>query len=77
MLAGCAASGSAPITRSLPEEPAFARPVLVADPQPGEAAVAVAARERAGRLAANRVITGMRAWYSDVRVQFAAPQKGP
>lgn len=71
MLSACSASGERPVTRDLPAWPAFARPVSVPDPQPGEPALAVAARERAGRLAANRTIEQARGWYADVRRGYA------
>lgn len=71
MLAACVSSGSAPAQRDLPPAPSFAKTIIVADPREGEPAVLVAARERAGRVAANRVITAFRDWYGDVRRDYA------
>jgi hypothetical protein len=76
MFAGCVSSGEPPVQRELPAVPAFARPVAVPDPRPGEPALAVAARERAGRLQANRVITGFRGWYEQVLAGYAGKETG-
>ncbi len=65
--------GEPPVARQLPAEPDFARPVKIADPRPGESAIVVAARERAGRLQANRVIEAFRGFYSSVRASYAQP----
>lgn len=70
-LSGCAQSGKPPIARALPDEPAFVRPVAVADPKPGDALLTIAARERAGRLEANRIIAGIRGWYEDLKREYA------
>lgn len=59
------------MARVLPPEPEFAKPVEVAKPKKGESAVAVAARERAGRIAANGRITAFREWYAGVREDYA------
>ena len=40
-------------------------------PKKGEGAVAVAARERAGRIAANGRIKAFRDWYEGVREDYA------
>lgn len=73
MLSGCVAT-QGPSSRQLPAEPAFARPVTVADPAAGESAIVVAARERAGRQKANAIITNMVEWYRGVRQSYAAPE---
>lgn len=70
MLTGCGASGEVPISRDLPQAPAFAKPVSVKEPEAGEPALAVAARERAGRMQANRVITALLNWYAGVRRSY-------
>lgn len=71
-LAACAPSNSArePLARQLPPAPGFAQPVAVPEPQPGDSAVSVAARERAGRLAANQRLVGLRRWYEGVRRDY-------
>jgi hypothetical protein len=70
-LSGCATSGEPPIARVLPNPPAFAQPVTVAQPKKGEPLVAIAARERAGRLAANGRIKSFVEWYEGVRADYA------
>ncbi len=70
-LAACGTSGSAPTGRSLPPLPSYAAPVAVAEPAEGEDTRAVAARERAGRVQANRVIVSVSDWYSCVRARYA------
>lgn len=69
---GACASGREPIARNLPAAPGFAQPVSVAEPRKGESAIAVAARERAGRKRANGVIVNMKAWYGQVRTSYSA-----
>lgn len=61
---GCSTSGSAKVLpRSVPGAPAYMAPVQVKAPMLGEDPYAVAARERAGRLQANRIIvTGVAEW---------------
>ena len=71
-LSGCASPGREPLARNLPPPPAFAKPVAVPDPKAGESAIAVAARERAGRKRANATIVNMTNWYSGVRQQYGA-----
>jgi hypothetical protein len=73
MLTACAGSDSArePLARQLPEPPAFAQPVETPTPKKGESAVGVAARERAGRIAANGRINAFRDWYEGVRQDYA------
>ena len=41
MLTGCGASGDVPISRDLPQAPAFAKPISVPDPKEGEPTLAV------------------------------------
>lgn len=56
-LMGCSASGRAQvIPRAVPMAPAYLAPVFVPDPVLGEDPYDTAARERAGRLQANRII---------------------
>lgn len=67
---GCLTSGtiSPPSpARTLPEAPAFARPVKVAPPKVGEDVLLVAARERAGRAKANDIIACFDRWYAAVK----------
>lgn len=71
-LAGCATFADAPPERLLPVSPSYARPVEVSEPRRGEDPVEVAARERAGRVAANGRLTRFGAWYSCVRSDYAA-----
>ena len=74
-LSGCATSNSA-LNRTLPPPPEFARPVDVAQPKRGEHAVAVAARERAGRIQANHVIDSTVDWYNQVRRSYGENSGG-
>jgi hypothetical protein len=72
IVAGCSTSAERqPLARQLPPPPAFAEPVVVADPRTGESAVAVAARERAGRVAANSRLRAFVVWYEGVKKDFA------
>jgi hypothetical protein len=73
LLAGCAGSNSsarAVIRRDLPAPPAYLLPVAVPEPMTGENAVAVAARERAGRLKANSIIRNARAQWERLRTTY-------
>ncbi|GEC15888.1 hypothetical protein NWI01_17800 [Nitrobacter winogradskyi] len=70
MLGGCASRGIEPLARNLPATPAFAKTVSVPDPKAGESAIAVAARERAGRKRANTTILNFRKWYGGVREAY-------
>jgi hypothetical protein len=72
-LAACSASSNSrePLARQLPEPPAFAQPVETPTPKKGDSAVGVAARERAGRIAANNRIKAFRDWYEGVREDYA------
>jgi hypothetical protein len=73
LLAGCAGSGSQlreVVRRDLPAAPAYLAPVAVAEPKAGEGALAVAARERAGRLKANHIIRNARAQWDKLRAAY-------
>ena len=70
-LTACGPSGEPPTARVLPAQPSFAKPVIVAQPKKGEPLVAIAARERAGRIAANARITSFSEWYEGVRADYA------
>jgi hypothetical protein len=77
LLAACAGSGSQlreVVRRDLPAAPAYLAPVAVADPKAGESAVAVAARERAGRLKANSIIRNARAQWDKLRAAYRKTQ---
>jgi hypothetical protein len=74
LLAGCAGSGSGlkeVVRRDLPAPPAYLAPVLVPDPKAGENVVTIAARERAGRLKANGIITNARKQWDKLRETYA------
>jgi len=73
LLASCAGSSSdvrAVVRRDLPAPPAYLAPVAVPEPKIGENAVAVAARERAGRLKANSIIRNARAQWEKLRKTY-------
>lgn len=70
-LASCATSADVNPKRILPTTPDFAMPVGVPVPAAKESAVAVAARERAGRIAANGRIIAFREWYEAVRKAYS------
>lgn len=74
LLTGCAGSSSVRdiVSRDLPAAPAYLRPVAVPDPKAGDDAIAIAARERAGRLKANRIITNARTQWEKLRVDYKA-----
>ncbi|MCC6315358.1 MAG: hypothetical protein IT337_15245 [Thermomicrobiales bacterium] len=75
MLSACASQPARePLTRQLPAEPGFARPVAVPDPRAGESAILVAQRERQGRKRANAVIDQFRRWYRGVRQSYGAKE---
>lgn len=64
-----------PTVRNLPEWPAqIGTPVGVRGPTAGEDARGYAARERAGRVEANRRIEGLRKWYGGVRADYSGGQ---
>lgn len=74
-LAACAGSGSnlrEVVRRDLPVAPAYLQPVAVPHPRAGEHALAVAARERAGRLKANTIIRNTRAQWERLRAAYKA-----
>jgi hypothetical protein len=72
LLTACAGSGSLGevVRRDLPAAPAYLSPVAVAQPKAGESAVAVAARERAGRLKANTIIRNARVQWDKLRAAY-------
>ena len=77
MLSGCAQSVKeeqfAAQERTLPEFPAWAKPVHVADPKTREDELTTTARERAGRGQANKIILSTRSWYGGVVRDYANP----
>lgn len=71
-LMGCSTSGSANVlARDVPGAPSYMRPVGVADPKLGEDPYLIAARERAGRLQANRIIVRGSAEWNTMAAEFA------
>lgn len=70
---GCSTSGSAPavLPRDVPGAPSYMVPVRVADPVLGEDPFAIAARERAGRVQANRVIVKAANEWNTMAADFA------
>ena len=72
-LAGCGAPPPVALSPILPGAPVdFGHPVAVRAPQVGEDARVYAARERAGRLTANRRLVNDAAFYADVVSKFGA-----
>lgn len=71
MLSGCAGSGSAVLTRSLPQSPDWVEPVTTPEPRAGEDALVIAARERAAKAAANNKISEFKNWYEGVRADYS------
>ena len=72
ILSGCSASGSPErIAIQLPPAPEYAAPVEVKKPRVGEPLVGIAARERAGRIAANGRLKAFRDWYEGLRQNYA------
>jgi hypothetical protein len=71
---GCATSGeqSGGLARRLPPPPGFLAAVSVPDPTAGEDLRVVAARERAGRVEANRRLGALRVWYAGLRENYGA-----
>jgi len=55
----------------IPAAPAYLVPVFVADPALGEDPYEIAARERAGRLQANRVIVKSAQEWNTMAAEFA------
>lgn len=71
-LMGCSTSGSATVLpRDVPGAPPYMVPVKVADPVLGEDPFAIAARERAGRVQANRVIVKAANEWNTMAADFA------
>lgn len=70
-LAGCQTDGA--LVRHLPDWPAMCRGAAVKEPRPGEELLVIAARERSGRLKANRTIRACGEWYSSVAEDYARP----
>lgn len=74
-LAACVGSGSdlkEIIRRDLPAPPAYLHPVAVQEPRATDDAIAVAARERAGRLKANTIISNARDQWEKLRAAYRA-----
>jgi hypothetical protein len=73
-LMGCSTSGNASarvLPRAVPGAPSYLVPVHVANPVLGEDPFAIAARERAGRLQANRIIVRGSAEWNTMAAEFA------
>lgn len=72
-LMGCSASGRSAtvLPRDVPRAPDYLVPVHVNPPVLGEDPYAVAARERAGRLQANRVIVKTAAEWNTMAAEFS------
>ena len=60
-----------PIVRSLPEQPAFARPVNTADMRTGESCWVAYDRKRSGERRNASIVTRYSAWYADVRRNYS------
>lgn len=73
---GCATSDeqSGGLARRLPQPPGFLAVVSVPDPKTGDDLRVVAARERAGRVEANRRIGALRIWYAGLRENYGVRQ---
>lgn len=70
---GCSASSRATVLpRVVPSAPSYLAPVGVKTPSLGEDPYQIAARERAGRLQANRIIVKAAAEWNMVAAEFAA-----
>ena len=74
MLTACATLNNPPTIRHLPQKPDFVKPVVITEPKQGEDVLIIAARERAARLKANRVIAQFSGWYDALRDDYAAGQ---
>ena len=73
LLTACAGSGSGlreVVRRDLPAAPAYLVPVTVPEPKAGEDTLAIAARERAGRLKANTIIRNARSQWEKLRKTY-------
>lgn len=64
--------GATVLPRTIPPAPAYLQPVHVATPKLGEDPYQIAARERAGRLQANRVIAKAATEWNMVAADLAA-----
>lgn len=72
-LMGCSTSGSARILpRDIPGPPSYMAAVAVRDPFLGEDPYIIAARERAGRVQANRIIVSSKAEWLRQQADLAA-----
>lgn len=73
ILSACWTSGSAQAVtpRTVPGAPGWLAPVQVRDPQLGEDPLLVAARERAGRIQANRIISWAAKEWNQVASEFS------
>lgn len=69
-LAACGSAGKLEVRRSLPASPGFSKQATVPDPKPGEPAVVVISRERAGRKRANATIQSWEKWYGELQRQY-------
>lgn len=73
-LMGCSPSGNAQlrvIERHIPDPPDYLRRVQVKDPVLGEDPYDIAARERVGRVQANRIITNTRFTWLKMQAEYA------
>lgn len=70
-LGGCSTSSPERIAIILPPPPEYAQPVEVKKPRVGEPLVGIAARERAGRIAANNRLNAFRDWYEGLMENYA------
>lgn len=76
MLSACATSADRIVIRpQLPPPPDWAKAVSVSEPKTGEDSLIVAARERGGRVHANRIIVNFHGWYETVRADYEGNPK--
>lgn len=68
-LGACSSTDS--LNRELPALPSYVKRVDTPEPKAGEAAIVVAARERAAKAQANCIIESASQWYSRVRETYA------
>lgn len=66
-------SGATVVPRQVPGAPSYMVPVQVKAPELGEDPYAVAARERAGRLQANRIIVKGAAEWNTIAAELSTP----
>lgn len=69
-LSACATSIEADTRRQLPAAPSWVEPVRTPTPKAGDNPIAVAARERAGKAQANKIIIKFKGWYDGVRMEL-------